>query len=273
MVDRGKAISRLRKLLALARSGDTCEARSARRKADDFMERQGLRESDADGVSESDVVEVSLGSDGFGQSWKFRLAALVARSRRCEALGLSVRGRRKVRVVGLRDDVGEAVSLFVHLDAELREMARDEMRRVVGRIRRDLAREDLGVWRGRESRKAVVDVGEVRRRSEVYLRCWREGAVDGIVEAARRRKPSSSAGDAFTSSGEAAGALVRSCLPAASVRERVSRFGARPVSEGGGEYGGWEGDFDERAYESGFRTGSRLDLAVVGSSGNGGDDG
>ena len=239
-----KIISRLRKLLALARSGDNHETRAARLTADAFMTRHGLREQDADDVLESDVVEVPLGADGFGENWKWRLVTLAARYHRCEALGLRVSERRKVRVVGLRDDAVAAAAFFNATVAGLRELARSEMRGVVARARRDYRYYP-------------------REEAENYLRWWREGVVDGLAVRIAR-SVSFSGGDTEEREVEVReveasdGVLVRIVSPASSVRDRVASFAARESVEV--DDCDFIGDVNEEAYASGFRQSSQVQL-------------
>lgn len=245
-----KVFSRLRKLLALARSPEAHEARSARAKADALMARHGVRESDADVPGPGEVAEVPLGAAGFEEAWKFKLATAAARHHGCEALGLRVGRRRKVRLVGVGAGVGRAAELFRSLDRELRGIARAEMSGVVRRLRQ-------------------FAPGRVRQLSERYLRYFREGAVDGVVASLlreRRAGAPASAGEAAPGRAAVGEAPVQSAglvrvepREDPGVRERVASYGAREV---GGE--GGDEDFDELAelaYSSGFRQAASIQVS------------
>lgn len=235
-----RIISRLRKLLALARSGNSHEASSAREKAERLMDKHGLAEADVYEVGPDEEVKVSLGSKGFERPWKFRLATLAARCYGCEALGLRVGERRKVRLVGRKAGVDEAVKLFNELDAELLVMARAEMAVVVPRFKRILP--FVSRW-----------------RLERYLDSFRNGAVACYAsqllreEARRRAAEAFQAGMGAPSPVVPEGALVRAEKKADSavVRERLVASGARQT-----DFEEEDEDFDELdelAFASGFR--------------------
>lgn len=234
-----RIISRLRKLLALAKSGNSHEASSAREKAERLMDKHGLTEASADEVGPDEEVKVSLGSKGFERPWKFRLATLAARCYGCEALGLRVGERRKVRLVGRKAGVDEAVKLFNELDAELLVMARAEMAVVVPRFKRILP--FVSRW-----------------RLERYLDSFRNGAVacyasQLLREEARRAAEAFQDGVVAPPSVVPEGALVRAEKKADSavVRERLVASGARQT-----DFEEEDEDFDELdelAFASGFR--------------------
>jgi hypothetical protein len=242
-----KLLIRLRKLLALARSGNVHEAASARTKADEYMARHGLTEADASVAGEDEVVEVSLGSKGFETPWKFKLATVAARSFRCEALGLRVGERRKVRLVGVRDEVARAAELFRLLEREVLRVARAELAGVVARIR-------------------MVVPKYVRLLSERYLRYFREGLVDGLAASLLGRGRSRGGVSVASTPENRVEGLVRA-TPSSNVRERLVSSGVRVMECEESDY---EPDvFDElaeAAYRSGFRQSSDVRTSVEGSS-------
>jgi hypothetical protein len=257
-----KVVSRLRKLLALSRSGNAHEASSARSKADEYMARHGLQESDAAVAGEDEVVEVPVGSRGFEEPWKFKLATVAARRYGCEALGRRLGRRRTVRLVGVRDEVARAVKFFKTLELEVVRVARLELEGVVEKIR-------------------GISPGHVRRLSERYLRYFREGLVDGVAASLLRREKSRRggspppvdwsrvpAGGVVEVSEARVEGLVR-VAPGSVVREKLKSSGVRVVE--GDEYDDVcdGGDFDELAevaYCSGFRQASSVRVKDGGCS-------
>jgi hypothetical protein len=211
------------------------------------MARHGLTEADAAVAGEDEVVEVSLGSKGFEEGWKFKLATVAARSFRCEALGLRVGERRKVRLVGVRDEVARAAELFRSLEHEVRRVARAELAGVVAKIRR-------------------AAPGHVRLLSERYLRYFRKGLVDGVAVSLlgkQRSRESVPAGGVVSVSEARVEGLVR-VAPRPAVRERLESSGVRVVVEEPVDE-----DFDELAevaYLSGFRQASCVRTSVEGST-------
>jgi hypothetical protein len=246
-VAEAKILIRLRKLLALARSGNVHEAASAQSRADEYMARHGLTEADAAVTGEDEVVEVSLGSKGFEALWKFKLATVAARSLSCEALGLRVGKRRKVRLVGVRDEVARAAELFRSLEVEVRRVAREELSGVVARIR-------------------MVVPEHVRSLSERYLRYFREGLVDGLAASLLGKGRSREGGLVVPTPEVRVEGLVR-VAPSSVVRERLESSGVRVMEGEEADYG--TDDFDElaeAAYRSGFRQASDVRTSVEGSA-------
>jgi hypothetical protein len=243
-----KVLSRLRKLLALARSANAHESASARAKAEALMASHSLTEADAAVPVPDEVVEHPVGSRGFEEAWKFKLATVAARRHGCEALGLRVGRRRKVRLVGLRDDVAAAAALLKFLDLEVRRLSRAELAGVVVMLR------------------TLLPSG-IRRASERYLRYFREGIVDGLAALLRLERRGSGGGDQPTgdvsagADAEPSKALARVEVGGDSpgVGERVRKYGAREVS---GE--GADEDFDdlaEAAYRSGLRQAASVQVS------------
>jgi hypothetical protein len=251
-----KVLSRLRKLLALARSGNTHEAASARSKADALMARHALQESDADVAGEDEVVEQPIGAAGFASPWKFKLATVAARRHDCEALGLRVGKRRKVRIVGVRVKVAAAVEEFKCLEQEVRRLARAELSGVVAMFRE-------------------ISPRHVRRLSEKYLLHFREGLVDGLAVLLRRERGEAVRGGASATVGSASTGrggggqvsepreegLVKVESRGDGVRERLASKGVREVS---GEGLDDLDELDEVAYRSGFRQAAGVQVSDEG---------
>lgn len=222
-----KVLSRLRKLLALATSSNPHEASAASDAARRLMKRHGLTEADAAGEGEDELVELSLGARGFASAWKFSLATLAARAHSCEALGLRLGKRRKVRVVGKRSDAEAAASLFHLLDEELSRLAKVEMAAVILICRR-------------------VDRRSVHLAAR-YLDNFRRGAVAGF--AARLAKNARS-GNRAPQSGPAGEGLVRTGR--GRVKDHLVASGAREVQDLGVPLGPPDDLADDLAYVFGY---------------------
>ena len=117
-----KILDRIKKLLAMsnARGGSANEVAVAAAEAARLMQLHKLTESDipTDASEGPDMVDLPAGAD-FLDSWRFVLVTCVARSFMCEAVGLRAVGRRKVRVVGRREDVEVALEVYRHLASEI----------------------------------------------------------------------------------------------------------------------------------------------------------
>jgi len=163
--------------------------------------------------------------------------------------------RRKVRLVGVRVRVTEAVALFKLLEWEARRLARAELSRVVV------------VFQARSPRYA-------RRGTRRYLLHFMEGVVDGFAASLlrERRGDGGGASPPVDWSGVAAGEVVRVEIPrveglvkvetragGAGLREKLVSSGAREVSGQGDDTEEFD-ELDEVAYRSGFRqaTGVRV---------------
>ena len=231
-----KVASRIRKLLALATSPNPNESASAWASARRLMRRHGVTEEEVAG-SGAEFVEIFLGWRGFDSAWKFDLAAVAARARSCEALGLRAGRRRRVRVVGRRQDAEAAAELFRYLHRELDRMARAEMADVVEVIREKYP-------------------GRVRRFAACYLGEFREGAVAGFARSLR----SSAAATAPAAAPTEQGALVRT--GGGGVREHLVARGAREVPPGGEEPVDVLGSVvvGDTAYVSGWRQARRVPI-------------
>lgn len=241
-----KVLTRLRKLLALACSGNLHEASSARSKADEYMARHGLTEADAAVEGEDEVVQEPIGAAGFESPWRFKLATVAARHHGCEALGLRVGRRRKVRLVGVRARVTEAVTFFKLLYQEVLGLVGTEHLRVLKVFERSSPRT---AW----------------RLAREYLQRFVEGVVDGIEASLVRQKRGVGRGDSPSSDGLGVGGAVGCPAPQVEglvrveargggpgVRERLVSSGVREVSGEGDDRGDFD-VMDEVAYWEGFR--------------------
>jgi hypothetical protein len=112
---RSRILARVRKMLALATSSNEHEAVAAREAADSLKREHGLTDAEISAPDEQEIHEMPMGAAGFEAGWKFTLVTVVARSCHCEAVGLRVGERRKVRIVGKRPDVDRADRIFRHL--------------------------------------------------------------------------------------------------------------------------------------------------------------
>jgi len=124
-----KVLDKIRKLLALSKSSNANEAAAAAAKAADLMRQHKLEETDITEATQdgSLITELPMGADGFMASWRFALISAVARSCFCEALALRVGQRRKVRLVGRRDDTEVAQEIFKHVAGEIERLADEEL--------------------------------------------------------------------------------------------------------------------------------------------------
>ena len=124
---RGKILDRVKKLLALSTSSNVNEAANAAAAAQKLMLEHRLTEADVSDTQEGQMFELSMGAAGFSMRWKFVLVTAVARSFFCEAVGLRVGQRRKVRIVGRKEDVEIAAHVFRHLHSEINRLAKIEI--------------------------------------------------------------------------------------------------------------------------------------------------
>lgn len=115
MADRERLLARLRKLLALGDSPNEHEASTARSAAASLMRRHGLTREEAEAEPLAGYYELPMGARGWGTTWRFALVTAAARSCGAEAVCLQAAGRRKVRIVGERDDVERARDLYLRL--------------------------------------------------------------------------------------------------------------------------------------------------------------
>ena len=161
-VKKTKILDRVKKLLALSTSSNVNEAATAAAAAQRLMLEHKLTEADVSDTQAGQMFELSMGAAGFATRWKFVLVTAVARSFFCEAIGLRVGRRRKVRIVGSREDVEIASQVFKYLLREINRLAQAEAVRVA--------------W---EEYRGFVGPHE-------YLDSFRRGAVVAVIEKLRQ---------------------------------------------------------------------------------------
>ena len=161
-VKKTKILDRVKKLLALSTSSNVNEAATAAAAAQRLMLEHKLTEADVSDTQAGQMFELSMGAAGFATRWKFVLVTAVARSFFCEAIGLRVGRRRKVRIVGSREDVEIASQVFKYLFREINGLAQAEGVRVA--------------W---EEYRGFVGPHE-------YLDSFRRGAVVAVIEKLRQ---------------------------------------------------------------------------------------
>ena len=113
MTERERILDRLTKLLAMSKSPNSNEAATAKRMADSLMKKHRLTEADVSSYAPAGFYERPMGSKGFETVWKFTLVTATARFCGCEAISLQVGTRRKIRIVGERENVDQAAELFL----------------------------------------------------------------------------------------------------------------------------------------------------------------
>ncbi|WP_302806738.1 DUF2786 domain-containing protein [Cloacibacillus porcorum] len=116
MRERKEILERIKKLLALAGSGNPNEAENALLHAQRLMAEHGIKQRDIQDPPAENVVE--RGKDvGYKKcGWKIRLAAVIAENFRCKAFtqkgSRNFRIERKVSFIGEENDVDLAITLF-----------------------------------------------------------------------------------------------------------------------------------------------------------------
>ena len=124
---RAKILDRIKKLLALSTSSNVNEAATAAAAVQKLMMEHRLTEADVSDTQAGQMFELSMGAVGFDSRWKFVLVTTVARTFFCEAVGLRVGRRRKVRIVDLREDAVIAARVFRYLHSEIDRLAKIEI--------------------------------------------------------------------------------------------------------------------------------------------------
>ena len=159
-VDEPKILERIRKLMALSKSANIHEAATAAAMSQRLMQEHKLTEADVSNEEggTKEWHEIPLGAKGFMSVWRFKLVTSVSRAFFCEAVGLRVGKRRKVRMVGRKEDAALAVYMFGYLETEIERLVRQETRDPM----------------------LIVELGEVGLRS--YANAFRYGAVLAISE-------------------------------------------------------------------------------------------
>jgi len=183
-----KIADRIRKLLALSNSTNVNEAASAATRAQALMQEHRLTEIDVSEATSDGkaITELPLGAEGFMASWKFALATNVARAFFCEALGLRVGRRRKVRIIGRREDAEVAVTVFTFLVSEIERLALNVTQSDVEAAEAAEAADDdfwEGSFLGLFDR--AVNPEEISRDLRAYRERWRQGAAQGASDKLR----------------------------------------------------------------------------------------
>jgi hypothetical protein len=192
----------VRKLLALANSSNINEATSAAASAARLMQEHKLTAADVAADDGSKITELPLGAEGFMASWKFALITGVARAFFCEVVALRVGPRRKIRVVGKKDDAEVAVGVFNYVIKEIDRLA------------------DLDVAT-RDAREVMAE-GRIDVRG--YKENFRKGAAEGVAERLKQEM------ERFKNSGEKALVIVNSSKD--DLRDYLkAKYGASKVIE------------------------------------------
>lgn len=202
-VDFRKIADRVRKLLSLSRSSNANEAANAARMAQELMQEHKLAEADVTEETKdgSDLIDVAMGSAGFMATWKFALMTSVARAFFCDTIGLRVGNRRKVRVVGRRDDVAVVGEVFRFVVKEIERLAveqvvgdlvppgRSERQRSVWDVYREADHAGDG-FVSEASRRDSFRCGAAAGVAETLAdqaRRWREGSERAMVVSRKSR--------------------------------------------------------------------------------------
>ena len=104
---REKVIDKIKKLLALSRSDNEHEAALAASKAQELLDKENVRISEVEGVSESEISEYLVKEKGRFMSWEVQLFAKLAKTMDCFpyiATNRAVKMRR-LMVAGYKQDV------------------------------------------------------------------------------------------------------------------------------------------------------------------------
>jgi len=165
MKERERILDRLTKLLALAGSPNSHEAATAKKMAESLMKKHKLTRADVSAYAPAGLYERPMGSKGFEHVWKFSLITATARFCGCEAISLLVGKRRKVRLVGERENVDRAAELFLSLLRSLTELEKIE-----------------AAW---ISDPSVL----IYSQPQDYALSFRQGATVAIIELMQRMRP------------------------------------------------------------------------------------
>jgi len=166
-MERNKILDRVKKLLALSTSSNVNEAANAAAAAQKLMLEHRLPEADVSDTQEGQMFELSMGAAGFSMRWKFVLVTAVARSFFCESIGLRVGKRRKVRIVGRREDVEISARVFRYLHSEINRLAKTEIESIDWD--EGVCSFGLGLASG------------IEHDPEQYLESFRRGAVAAVI--------------------------------------------------------------------------------------------
>jgi len=209
MTERERILDRLTKLLAMSKSPNSNEAATAKRMADSLMKKHRLTKADVSSYAPAGFYERPMGSKGFDTVWKFTLVTATARFCGCEAISLQVGTRRKIRIVGERENVDQAAELFLSLLKTLVELEKIE-----------------AAW--------IADPSIlIYSQPKDYANSFRQGATVAIIEMMQRMRPerfgirkrsaSSSPTDPPTGSSSAVDATPRDAVKA-EAEERTPWF-------------------------------------------------
>jgi Protein of unknown function (DUF2786) len=209
MTERERILDRLTKLLAMSKSPNSNEAATAKRMADSLMKKHRLTKADVSSYAPAGFYERPMGSKGFETVWKFTLVTATARFCGCEAISLQVGARRKIRIVGERENVDQAAELFLSLLKTLVELEKIE-----------------AAW--------IADPSIlIYSQPKDYANSFRQGATVAIIEMMQRMRPerfgirkrsaSSSPTDPPTGSSSAVDATPRDAVKA-EAEERTPWF-------------------------------------------------
>jgi hypothetical protein len=227
-----KILDRVKKLLALAKDkgGNANEVAAAAALAASLMQAHKLTEADVptEDPEGPDMVDLPAGAD-FLDSWRFVLVTCVARSFMCEAVGLRSAGRRKVRVVGRREDVEVALEVYRHLAGELERLTaayegeEDDFYGEVGDLwggifgygGSSIDRARFAIEGRRGGYRRPVPVVSPERRA-----IYRDGLVAGVATKLRQQKAT------FEESGERAMVVARKSKE--DIRKHIANKFAEP---------------------------------------------
>lgn len=260
--DRTRALQRARRLLALTTSPNEHEAASATRKFAELRDRYGFAEADLVESADSGMFEVAVSSaryGGFQAEWKWRLVSEVAFLHDCEAVAVRDEQRRRVRLVGDRNDVREAELHF----KLLYDLVRGEGEVVVARVFRH--RPEIG----------VSAVGAYARS---YLRGLVAAVTERLLEDRLRGEPDSAesvvptGGAVVVPKPASSDQVAETVDPAAGTLVLASRTERTGRREGSTWRGGWRRSagrdwrekVDMSAFAEGYQRGQELVLPAVG---------
>jgi hypothetical protein len=178
--DVSKIAERIKKLLGLSTSNNANEAASALEQAQRLMQMHKLSEADVSSMTGdgSDIIDLPMGSEGFMASWKFALVTAVARAFFCEAVGLRVKKRRKIRVFGKADDVKTVQEVFGWALKEMERLATVELERLDVRDLIEGGFIDRAKYREQFLIGAAMGLGEkLKKKDEEFARSSEKAMV------------------------------------------------------------------------------------------------
>jgi hypothetical protein len=233
MSDVAKVADRIRKLLGLATSSNVNEAAAAAARAQKLMQEHKLSMADVSVEDGSSITELPLGSEGYMASWKFALVTGVARAFFCEVIALRIRNRRKIRVVGKKDDAEVAIGVFNYVVKEIDKLADEDV----------------------ETDTALHYISSGRIDVRGYKEKFRQGAAAGVASKLRQQTA------IFTSSSEKALVVVNR-----SKDELRSYLKVKYGESKQPEQKAPEGDAAEEAYLRGYERGEDINIPRTGGT-------